>query len=42
VTKELADKRTALAPEIRKAWNNFSKTGFKEGALPKKQNKLIC
>ncbi len=41
-TKELADKRTALAPEIMEAWNNFSKTVFKEGALPEKTKQLIA
>jgi AhpD family alkylhydroperoxidase len=42
VTKELADERTALAPEIMEAWNNFSKTVFKEGALPEKTKQLIA
>jgi AhpD family alkylhydroperoxidase len=42
VTKELADERTALAPEIMEAWNNFSKTVFKEGALPEKTKHLIA
>ena len=42
VTKELADKRTALAPEIMGAWSNFSKTVFKEGALPEKTKQLIA
>jgi AhpD family alkylhydroperoxidase len=42
VSKELADKRTALAPEIMDAWNNFSKTVFKEGALPEKTKQLIA
>ncbi len=41
-TKELADKRTALAPEVMEAWNNFSKTVFKEGALPEKTKQLIA
>lgn len=41
-TKELADKRTALAPEIMEAWSNFSKTAFKEGALPEKTKQLIA
>ena len=41
-TKELADKRTALAPEIMDAWNNFSKSVFKEGALPEKTKQLIA
>ena len=42
VTKELADKRTELAPEIMEAWSNFSKTVFKEGALPEKTKQLIA
>ncbi len=42
VTKELADKKTALAPEIMAAWNSFSKTVFKEGALPEKTKQLIA
>lgn len=41
-SKELADKRTALAPEVMEAWNNFSKTAFKEGALPEKTKQLIA
>ena len=41
-TKQLADERTALAPEIMDAWNNFSKTVFKEGALPEKTKQLIA
>jgi AhpD family alkylhydroperoxidase len=42
VTKELIDKRKSLAPEIMEAWNNFSKTVFKEGALPEKTKHLIA
>ncbi|MDY0200889.1 MAG: carboxymuconolactone decarboxylase family protein [Bacteroidales bacterium] len=41
-TKDLADKRTALAPETMEAWNNFSKTVFAEGALPVKTKQLIA
>ncbi len=41
-TKEIADKRNALAPEILDAWRNFSKTVFKEGALPEKTKQLIA
>ena len=41
-SKELADNRTALAPEIMEAWSNFSKTAFKEGALPEKTKQLIA
>lgn len=42
VTKELADKRASLAPETMDAWTNFSKTVFKEGALPEKTKHLIA
>ena len=41
-TKEIAEKRNALAPEILDAWRNFSKTAFKEGALPEKTKQLIA
>ncbi|HKM93273.1 MAG TPA: carboxymuconolactone decarboxylase family protein [Prolixibacteraceae bacterium] len=42
VSQELANERTALAPETMEAWNNFSKTVFKEGALPEKTKQLIA
>ncbi len=42
VTKELADKRTALAPDVMEAWYNFSKAVFKEGALTEKTKQLIA
>lgn len=42
VTKELVEKRKALAPETMDAWNNFSKAVFKEGALPEKTKQLIA
>jgi hypothetical protein len=32
-TKEISEKRSALAPEITEAFHNFSKAVFKEGAL---------
>lgn len=41
-SKELADKRASLAPETMEAWKNFSKTVFKEGALPEKTKQLIA
>ncbi len=41
-TKEIVDKRKALAPETMEAWSNFSKTVFKEGALPEKIKQLIA
>ena len=34
--------RTKLAPDIAEAWRNFSKTVFKEGALPEKTKQLIA
>jgi AhpD family alkylhydroperoxidase len=41
-TRENAEKRAALAPEIMEAWRNFSRTVFKEGALPEKIKQLIA
>lgn len=41
-SKELTDKKTALAPENMEAWRNFSKTVFKEGHLPEKTKQLIA
>jgi AhpD family alkylhydroperoxidase len=41
-TREISDKRTALAPEISEAFNNFSKIVFKEGALSEKIKQLIA
>ena len=41
-TKEISEKRTALAPEIAEAFRNFSKAVFKEGALPEKSKQLIA
>lgn len=42
MTKEIAEKRKELAPEILDAWSNFSKTVFKEGALSEKTKQLIA
>ena len=42
VSREIVNKRTALAPEIMDAWTNFNKTVFKEGALPEKTKQLIA
>ena len=42
VTKELVEKRKALAPEAMDTWNNFSKAVFKEGALSEKTKQLIA
>jgi AhpD family alkylhydroperoxidase len=41
-TREISQKRTSLAPEISEAFRNFSKTVFKEGALPEKTKQLIA
>jgi len=41
-TRENAEKRAALAPEIIEAWRNFSRTVFKKGALPEKTKQLIA
>ena len=41
-TKEISQKRAALAPEIADAFRNFSKLVFKEGALPEKTKQLIA
>jgi AhpD family alkylhydroperoxidase len=41
-TKEISEKRTALAPDITEAFRNFSKAVFKEGALPEKTKQLIA
>lgn len=41
-TKELADKKAALAPKNVEAWRNFSKTIFEEGALSEKTKQLIA
>ena len=42
VTRELAEQRASLAPEIIQSWNNFSKTVLKEGALSEKTKQLIA
>lgn len=42
ITKELADKKAALAPQNVEAWRNFSKTVFKAGALDEKTKQLIA
>lgn len=41
-TKELADKKAALAPKNLEAWRNFSKTVFEPGALDEKTKQLIA
>lgn len=41
-SRELNDKKAALAPKNITAWRNFSKTVFEEGALPEKTKQLIA
>jgi AhpD family alkylhydroperoxidase len=41
-TKELSDKKAALARKNVEAWRTFSKTVFEEGALPEKTKQLIA
>lgn len=41
-TRELAEKKAALAPANIEAWRTFSKTVFTEGALSAKTKELIA
>ena len=41
-TRELLEKKAALAPDNIEAWGNFSKTVFKAGALDQKTKELIA
>src|SRR6516162_8940351 len=41
-SRELAEKRRALAPETEKAFQAFSRSVFAEGALPVKTKQLIA
>lgn len=41
-TREMADKRRALAPEIDAAFRQFSQAVFKDGALPRRTKQLIA
>jgi AhpD family alkylhydroperoxidase len=41
-TRELAEKRRALAPEIEAAFRQFSQAVFQDGALPAKTKQLIA
>jgi AhpD family alkylhydroperoxidase len=41
-TREMAEKKAALAPDSIEAWRNFSKIVFKEGTLPEKTKQLIA
>jgi AhpD family alkylhydroperoxidase len=42
VTKELVDKKAALATKNLEAWRSFSSTVFEAGALPEKTKQLIA
>jgi AhpD family alkylhydroperoxidase len=41
-TKEFSQRRRELAPEIDKAFHDFSNAAFAEGALPRKVKQLIA
>ena len=41
-SRELAEKRRALAPETEKAFQDFSRQVFADGALPAKTKQLIA
>ena len=41
-SKKMLHKRTSLAPESMKSWQNFSNTVFAEGALSEKTKHLIA
>ncbi len=41
-TREISEKRRALAPEAAEAFRNFGKAVFKNGALPEKMKQLIA
>ena len=41
-TKELSQHRRELAPEIDRAFHEFSKAAFADGALPRKVKQLIA
>lgn len=41
-SREILQKRTSLAPDSMKAWQNFSNTVFAEGALSEKTKHLIA
>jgi hypothetical protein len=41
-SRELAEKRRALAPETEKAFQTFSRQAFADGARPAKTKQLIA
>ena len=41
-TREIAEKKASLVSDSIEAWSNFSKTVFKDGALPEKTKQLIA
>lgn len=41
-TPNISNIKNSLAPEIMDAWRTFSRTVFKEGALPEKTKQLIA
>jgi len=41
-TREMAEKKAALAPKNIEAWRNFSKTVFEAGALDEKTKQIIA
>jgi AhpD family alkylhydroperoxidase len=41
-TREIAEKRRALAPEAEAAFQHFSQAVFRDGALPQKTKQLIA
>jgi AhpD family alkylhydroperoxidase len=42
VSTQINEKRASLAPQSLDAWRNFSKTVFKDGALPEKTKHIIA
>lgn len=41
-SREMNERKADLAPEIIENWRNFSRSVFKEGALPEKTKQLIA
>ncbi|MDF9801362.1 AhpD family alkylhydroperoxidase [Catalinimonas alkaloidigena] len=41
-TREITKMKETLAPEVMNAWQNFSRTVFKEGTLDEKTKQLIA